>query len=229
MAEPKFVYHPTTPPDVEPTSFRVYTDGAPEVDDAYLGTVYQTADKGWVADWSKRNDAPAIAMPGFQSQLYAAQALYWFAPPAQSVRSRPIGQSAPVSDERIIDLSGCGCCVSNDCDCEGLNRISRRFGTPQTYAVQPSLIPVHGVLVSLLPLGDGDFLVDFNTRGVGTGIGYLLYRDDGCFNVRIGSKEIGVAATQDSGMWAVFKHHTGANSYERLTQGFEPHEKPVYA
>ncbi|WP_406004631.1 hypothetical protein [Streptomyces sp. NBC_00987] len=30
MTEPAFIHHPTTPPDVKPTSFQVYTDGAPE-------------------------------------------------------------------------------------------------------------------------------------------------------------------------------------------------------
>ncbi|MEU7156001.1 hypothetical protein AB0A98_06090 [Streptomyces chrestomyceticus] len=171
MPDPKFIYHPTTPPDVEPTRFDVFVDNAPDVDDAYLGKVYQTADGNWVADWSKRNDAPSIAMPGFATKECAASALYWYAPPTQSVRSRPIGQRVPVSDERAIDLSQCGCCVNNGCECEGMNRISQRLGTTQTYQVQPSLIPEPGVLIDAMPLDNGDFLVDLNTRGAGAGIG----------------------------------------------------------
>lgn len=223
--EPKFIYHPTTPPDQEPTRFQVYTETAPDIDDAYLGMVYQTADGQWVADWSKRNDAPANAMPGFGSKEYAASALYWFAPPAQSARSRPAGQVVSLTDERKIDLSVCGCCVDNGCACEGSNRVSQRFGIKQSYEIMPSLIPEHGVLVSLMPMGDsGDFLVDMNTWGAGSGIGYLQRRDDGRFDVRVGHKSIGIAPKPETGMWACLQAHTGTKRYSRLVDGFEPHE-----
>ncbi|MFV0135564.1 hypothetical protein ACLGIH_20470 [Streptomyces sp. HMX87] len=229
MSAPRFIYHPTTPPGDEPTRFQVYVDpvgSALEVDDTYLGTVYLTSGGGWVADWSKLNGAPALAMPGFQSKEDAASALYWFAPPAQSARSRPAGRALSMSDERKIDLSQCGCCVNNDCECEGLNRISQRFGVTQTYQVQPSLIPAPGALFSLLPMKDsGDFLVDLNTWGAGSGIGYLQQRDDGRFDVRVGAKSLGIAPSPETGMWACLQAHTGTKLYGRLLDGFESHDQ----
>ncbi|MDX3020005.1 hypothetical protein [Streptomyces acidiscabies] len=228
MPEPTFIYHPTTPPDGEPTRFQVYVEQVPDVDDAFLGTVYQTADNGWVADWSKLNGTPSNAMPGFRSKQYAASALYWFAPPAQSARSRPAGQIVPMSDERVVDTSLCGCCINNRCECEGANRVSERYGTTQSYEVQPSLIPEHGVLVSLMPMPDGDFLVDFNTRDAGSGIGYLQRHHDGRYHVRMGPKAIGIAATPEAAMWAALRDHTGSTFYEHLTKEFVAHEKPIY-
>ncbi|KOT51139.1 MULTISPECIES: hypothetical protein [Streptomyces] len=221
--QPTFIYHPTTPSDVEPTRFQVYVSNAPDIADAYVGTVYQTADGDWVADWSKRNDAFPIEMRGFATKEYAASALYWYAPPTQSVRSRPIGQRVPVSDERAIDPSQCGCCVNTGCECEGMNRISQRFGTTQTYQVQPSLIPEHGVLVSLEPINDGDFLVDLNTRGAGSGIGYLQQRDDGRYDVRVGHTSVGIAPSPEIGMWACFKEHTTTKIYNKIIKGFNHH------
>ena len=225
MPEPGFIYHPTNPPGEEPTRFQVYSAKSPDIDDAYLGVVYQTADNAWVADWSKHNGAPAIAMPGFKSKQDAASALYWFAPPTQSARSRPAGQVVSLTDEQKIDTSVCGCCIANDCDCEGSNRVSQRFGIKQSYEIQPSLIPTYGVLVSLMPMKDsGDFLVDFNTRGCGTGIGYLAKRDDGRYDVRVGHRSLGAASSPETGMWAAFKAHTSTKTYDRYVQGFEPHE-----
>ncbi|MEU0214046.1 hypothetical protein ABZ281_02615 [Streptomyces sp. NPDC006265] len=224
MPEPKFKYQPD---NEEETRFKVYTD-APGDDDGFLyqGIVYETADGGWVADWTGRSSNP-IAMPGFKTQEYAASALYWFAPPAQSFGSRPAGKGAV--DERQIDMSECGCCVKNGCDCEGLNRISERFGTKQTYEVSPSLIPAPGVLVCLMPMPDGDFLVDCNTWGSGSGIGYLQQRDDGRYTVRVGRKSIGIAPKPETGMWACLQAHTGTKFYSKLVKGFEPHDKPVYS
>ncbi|MEV7870163.1 hypothetical protein AB0P17_29650 [Streptomyces sp. NPDC088124] len=90
------------------------------------------------------------------------------------------------------------------------------------------LLPKHGVLISLVPINDGDFYVDLNTRGVGRGLGYLQRRDDGRYDVRMGPKVIGIAATPEAGMWATSKVHTRSKFYERLTKGFEAHEKPIY-
>ncbi|MFB7917040.1 hypothetical protein [Streptomyces sp. NPDC056061] len=226
MPKPEFIYHPTTPPGEEPTRFQVYSKRSADIDDAYLGTVYLTAGGEWVADWSTRNGAPNIAMPGFGSKASAAEALYWFAPPAQSLRSRPAGKQLGGVDERPVDMSRCGCCVNNDCECEGLNRISQRVGTAQSYEICPSLIPETGVLVSLMPFRDSsDFLVDFNTRGIGTGIGYLQHRDDGRYDVRVGQKSIGTAATPEVGMWACFQAHTATKSFAQLLEHFEPHQE----
>ncbi|PNE43393.1 hypothetical protein [Streptomyces noursei] len=223
MPEPEFIYHPT---NEEQTRFQVYDGNAPEVDHAFLGSIYEAADDTWVADWSKLNGAPSRAMPGFASKQRAAEALYWYAPPTQSVRSRPIGLRVPVWDERDLDLSQCGCCKNSGCECEGLNRISQRLGTPQTYLAQPSLIPAHGVLVSLLPMGDDDFLVECDTRGAGSGIGSLRRRDDGRYDVAVGAA-IGIASTPETGVWAVLRAHTGTKGYARLLEGFEEHEGPT--
>ncbi|WP_274032632.1 hypothetical protein [Streptomyces sp. MMBL 11-1] len=218
MPTPTFTFHPTTPPDEKPTNFQVYADKVPDVDDAYLGIVYLTAGGEWVADWHKRNGAPSIAMPGFGSKQSAAEALWWYAPPSQSVRSRPIGQTTPVSDERTIDLSACGCCITNGCDCEGLNRNSQRFKTEQTYQIHPSLIPAPGVLISLMPMDNGDFLVDLNTRGMGTGIGYLQRQENGRYDVLMGQKSLGTVEAPEVGMWAVLQAHTTTRSYSRLVE-----------
>jgi hypothetical protein len=139
--------------------------------------------------------------------------------------SRPASQAKLAPDERKIDMSVCGCCVNNGCDCEGLNRISQRFGTTQSYAVQPSLIPPHGVLVSLMPMKDsGDYLVDLNTQGAGSGIGYLQQLDDGRYDVRMGMKSIGTAPRPETGMWACLQAHTGTKRYGQLTKDFEPQQ-----
>jgi hypothetical protein len=219
VSESKFHYQPE---NEEETRFKVYTD-APGDGDGFLyqGIVYETADRNWVADWTGRG-IEAVAVPGFATKEYAASALYWFTPPAQSFGSRPAGKHLGVFDELNIDKSVCGCCINNDCDCEGYNRVSERFGTTQSYEVQPSLIPPYGVLVSLMPMPDGDFLVDSNTRGASSGIGYLQKRDDGRFTVRIGHKTIGVAQKPETGMWACLQAHTSRKSYSRLVEGFEP-------
>lgn len=222
MPEPKFHYQAE---NEDETRFKVYTD-APGDSDGFLyqGIVYETADGGWVADWTGRS-VESIAMPGFRSKEYAASTLYWFTPPTQSFGSRQAGKRLGVTDELKIDTSVCGCCINNDCECEGTNRISERFGTTQSYEVQPSLIPAYGVLVSLMPMKDsGDFLVDFNTRGASSGIGYLQQRDDGRYDVRVGHKSIGIVPKPETGMWMCFKAHTGTKFYGRLVEGFEPHE-----
>ncbi|UQA91355.1 hypothetical protein [Streptomyces halobius] len=225
MPEPKFHYQPM---NEEGTRFKVYTDAPGDADGfLYQGIVYETADRSWVADWTGRS-VESIAMPGFTSSEYAASALYWFTPPTQSFGSRLAGKKAGTMDERVIDTSQCGCCVNNGCECEGTNRISERFGTTQSYEVQPSLIPAPGVLVSLMPLKDGDFLVDFNTQGCGSGIGYLQKRDDGRYDVRMGHKSIGIAPKPETGMWACLQAHTGTKFYSMLIEGFEPHEHPIH-
>lgn len=222
MSTPTFRYQPV---NEEETRFKVFTD-APGDDDGFLyqGIVYETADRNWVADWEGRSSNP-IAMPGFATRQYAAEALYYYAPPAQSFGSRPAGKRLGLVDEIKIDLSQCGCCVNNGCECEGLNRISQRFGVTQSYQVQPSLIPVPGALFSLMPTPDGDFLVDCNTQGSGSGIGYLQQRDDGRYDVRVGAKSIGIAPSPETGMWACLKAHTGTKLYGRLLDGFEPHDQ----
>ncbi|MFC9505473.1 hypothetical protein [Streptomyces sp. NPDC057002] len=90
--------------------------------------------------------------------------------------------------------------------------------------MNPDLIPVPGVLVSLQPLKDEGYLVDLNTRGAGTGIGYLANRDDGRVDVRLGTMSIGIADKPETGMWAVLKAYTGDKFYDKLVAGFEPHE-----
>ncbi|MFH9731804.1 hypothetical protein [Streptomyces sp. NPDC017260] len=238
MSTPKFHYQPD---DVEGTRFKVYTD-APGDDAGFLfqGIVYETADGGWAADWTGRS-SNSIAMPGFKTAEYAAMTLYWYQPPVQSFGTRPAGRSGPYEryiqpsrpasramlapDERKIDLSQCGCCVNNGCECEGLNRISQRFGTSQSYQVQPSLIPEYGVMISLMPMKDEGFLVDLNTRGASNGIGYLHKRDDGRYDVRAGHKSVGIAAKPETGMWACLQAHTGTRIYGRLIEGFEPHQE----
>lgn len=224
MTEPTFHYHPE---NEDETQFKVHIDAPGDSDEfLYLGIVFETADRNWVADWTGRSSNP-IAVPGFATKVYAAGALYWLAAPVQSFGSRPAGVDVPAVDERNIDLSQCGCCVNNGCDCEGLNRISQLFGTKQAYDVQPSLIPAPGVLVSLLPMKDsGDFLVDCNTHGSGSGIGYLQQRDDDRYDVRVGCKSLGIAERPETGMWVCLQGHTGTKFYSKLTEGFEPHEEP---
>lgn len=225
MSKLKFHFHPE---DKSETRFSVHTKAPSDSEGPlYLGIVYQTVDSTWVADWTGRSAHP-IAVPGFATKEHAADALYWFAAPVQSLGSRPVGQVVPLTDERTIDLSECACCITNHCECEGTNRVSQRFGIPQSYEIQPSLIPEHAALVSLLPMAGGDFLVDLNTRGAGTGIGYLQRRDDARYAVRVGSKEIGIASTPEAGMWATLQDHTGSKTYARLIKGFAPHKKPIY-
>ncbi|UXX93943.1 hypothetical protein N7U49_21275 [Streptomyces sp. AD2-2] len=217
MSEPKFQYQPE---NEDGTRFKIYTDAPGDTEGLlYQGIVFETADRNWVADWTGRNSNP-IAMPGFATKEYAADALYWFTPPTQSFGSRPAGQSLGAVDELKIDLSVCGCCINNDCDCEGYNRVSQRFATKQTYEVQPSLIPTPGVLISLLPMPDGDYLVDCNTHGAGSGIGYLQKRDDGRYDVRMGHRSVGSADSPETGMWACFKLHTGTKIYGKFVEGF---------
>ncbi|MFE5853160.1 hypothetical protein ACFQ61_08060 [Streptomyces sp. NPDC056500] len=90
--------------------------------------------------------------------------------------------------------------------------------------LNPELLPKHGVLISLVPINDGDFLVDLNTRGVGKTIGYLQRRDDDRYDVRVGHISVGSADTPETGMWACLKLHTGTKSYDRITDGFVPYE-----
>ncbi|MFF8283285.1 hypothetical protein ACF06W_11250 [Streptomyces albus] len=90
--------------------------------------------------------------------------------------------------------------------------------------LNPELLPKHGVLISLEPINGNDFLVDLNTRGAGSGIGYLQQRDDGRYDVRVGHKSIGIAPMAETGMWACLQGYTGTKFYSKLTEGFEPHE-----
>ncbi|MEW1922199.1 hypothetical protein [Streptomyces sp. NPDC088360] len=92
--------------------------------------------------------------------------------------------------------------------------------------LNPELLPKHGVLVSLVPINDGDFLVDLNTRGVGSGIGYLQQRADGRYDVRVGPRSVGTADEPETGMWACLKQHTGTKIYDKIIKGFNPH--PVH-
>ncbi|MFD9868526.1 hypothetical protein ACFXI8_27155 [Streptomyces niveus] len=216
---PKFHFQPD---NEEQTRFKVFTDTPGDNNGLlYLGVVYETADRNWVAEWAGRSTT-SIAMPGFATLQYAAEALHYYERPVQSLGSRPAGQHLGLVDERNIDLSVCGCCINNHCECEGTSRVSQQTGIKQSYEIQPSLIPQHGVLVSLMPMPDGDFLVDMNTRGAGSGIGYLQRRDDGRYNVRIGSRAIGIAAAPEAGMWATLRDHSGSKFYVSLTKGFEP-------
>ncbi|MET9360448.1 hypothetical protein ABZX93_06020 [Streptomyces sp. NPDC006632] len=102
-----------------------------------------------------------------------------------------------------------------------------RSGTTPSYEVQPSLIPEHGVLISLAPINDGDFLVDLNTRGAGSGIGYLQQRDDGTYDTRLGSIHVGIATTPEAGMWAIIALHTTHKSYAPMLKGFTPSEDQI--
>ncbi|WP_405749317.1 hypothetical protein OG232_04315 [Streptomyces sp. NBC_01411] len=218
MPEPKFRY---VPDNEEETRFKVYSD-TPDDGALYYGIVYQTADNRWVADWTGRSSNP-IALPGLATKQYAASMLHWFAPPVQSFGSRPAGQEVPTVDERTIDTSQCGCCMTNHCECEGLDRVSQRFDTPQSYALHPSLIPEYGLLVSLLPMAHGDFLVDLDTRGAGSGIGYLQQRDDGRYDVRVGARSIGIAERPETGMWVCLQAFTATKRYSAFTKGFNHH------
>lgn len=219
--QPTFRYQPE---NEEGTRFKVYTDAPGDAEGfLYQGIVYETADGGWVADWTGRGNHK-IAMPGFKSRTDAASTLYWFAPPTQSFGSRPAGKSAPAVDEPLIDLSKCGCCIGNNCDCEGDARVSQQLVMVPSYQVRPWLIPPIGALVSLVPM-DEDFIVDLNTRGCGSGIGYLQRRDDGRYDVRMGFKSLGVAQQPETGMWACFRAHTATKTYDRFVQGFEPHQE----
>ncbi|MFE7114930.1 hypothetical protein ACFU99_05830 [Streptomyces sp. NPDC057654] len=219
---PQFRYQPV---NAEETRFKVYSDAPGDSDGIlYYGIVYQTADNRWVADWTGRSSNPT-AVPGFATKEYAADALYWFATPVQSFVSRPAGRGTLAVDERPIDLPLCGCCVNNYCECEGLNRIAQYSSTPQSYNVQPSLVPEFGALFSLLPMADGDFLVNFDTRGAGSGIGYLRQCDDGRYDVQVGTTSIGIAERPETGMWACLQAHTSTQRYSGLTRGFVPHEE----
>ncbi|MGW3153781.1 hypothetical protein [Streptomyces sp. NPDC001089] len=56
--------------------------------DALLGHVHETAGAGVVATWTDEEGNELVGMPGFDSIDRAAEALYWFDPPMQSIRSR---------------------------------------------------------------------------------------------------------------------------------------------
>ncbi|WP_405775906.1 hypothetical protein [Streptomyces sp. NBC_01538] len=196
MSEPHFHYEALNQ-DGTRSTVHEGAPGAARETWRYLGIVYETAGAGWVADWGTRGH---VAMPGFKDSDDAAGALYWFAPPAQSFGSRPAGRTASRMDEQP--------------------------DTEESYRVRPSLIPHPGVLVSLMPMrGGGDFLVDCNTWGVGSGIGYLERHEDGQFDVRIDDKVIGETESPEAGMWAVLKDFTGSGSYERLLADFTPSGK----
>ncbi|MGW1180216.1 hypothetical protein [Streptomyces drozdowiczii] len=89
--------------------------------------------------------------------------------------------------------------------------------------LNPELLPKHGALISLVPINDGDFLVDLDTRGVGSGIGYLQQRDNGRYDVRVGHSSVGTADSPETGMWACLKFHTGTKTYDKIIKGFTLH------
>lgn len=55
--------------------------------DRLLGHVHDTAGAGAVATWVDADGNDLIGMTGFMSLDAAAETLYWFAPPSQSLRS----------------------------------------------------------------------------------------------------------------------------------------------
>ncbi|MFD7537450.1 hypothetical protein [Streptomyces sp. NPDC059819] len=98
---------------------------------------------------------------------------------------------------------------------------------PRPRSLNPELLPAHGVLISLEPINGNDFFVDLNTRGAGTGIGYLQQRDDGSYDTRLGSIHVGIAASPEAGMWAVLALHTTHKRYAPLLKGFTPSEEQI--
>lgn len=82
------------------------------------------------------------------------------------------------------------------------------------------------MLLSLEP-NDGDFLVDANTRGMGTRLGYLQRRDDGEYDVRLGAITVGRAKTPQAGLWAIAALHTTDKRYTPLLKGFTPCEDDI--
>lgn len=58
------------------------------VSDVRLGHVHETAGAGVVATWVDDDGNDLIGMPGFATLDAAADALYWFDAPYQSIRSR---------------------------------------------------------------------------------------------------------------------------------------------
>ncbi|MEV6309926.1 hypothetical protein AB0M10_15175 [Streptomyces sp. NPDC051840] len=176
--QPQFAYEPTDPDDETSLKCRVRLKRTGEV----LGVVYPTKGAGWVVEHAGLTGKQG-AVHGFKNEHLAAEFLYWFKAPEQSVRTNP--QDRPRS-------------------------------------LSPDVLPERGMLLSLEPVSDGDFLVDANTRGAGTSLGYLQRRDDGHFTVRIGSIAFGTAATPEAGMWAVLAMHTTHKSFKPLLDGFTP-------
>jgi hypothetical protein len=217
MPTPQFYYEPTAKED----HFQVLIDGTETDTRQHLGFTYETSGSGWVADWTGRNGEP-IAMPGFMNQLAAAEALYWFATPVQAFTSRPAGAQVATIDELKADGSACGCCLRNGCGCEGTDRVLQRYSVASSVELSPSLLPQHGVLISLMPFGNGDFMVDLNTRGFGRGIGYLQQRDDGGYDVLREHLIAGSVSDPWTGLWEVIQHHTGTANYRQLLAGFQP-------
>ncbi|AZM47856.1 hypothetical protein DMB38_20525 [Streptomyces sp. WAC 06738] len=99
--------------------------------------------------------------------------------------------------------------------------------TDRPRPLNPELLPKHGVLISLEPINGDDFLVDLNTRGAGSGIGYLQQRDDGTYDTRLGSIHVGIATTPEAGLWAVMALHTTHKRYAPLLEGFTPSEDQI--
>ncbi|WNI17680.1 hypothetical protein [Actinacidiphila sp. ITFR-21] len=95
--------------------------------------------------------------------------------------------------------------------------------------LSPDVLPRYGVLLALVPVGDGDFLVDANTRGAGTGLGYLQRLDNGEYDVRLGAISVGRAKTPWAGLHAVAALHTTDERFVPLLKGFTPCEddRPV--
>ncbi|WP_030894330.1 hypothetical protein [Streptomyces sp. NRRL F-5053] len=88
--------------------------------------------------------------------------------------------------------------------------------------LNPELLPKHGVLISLEPINGNNFLVALDTRGAGSGIGYLQQRDDGTYDTRVGFTQVGIADTPEAGLWAVLALHTTHKRYAPMLKGFTP-------
>jgi hypothetical protein len=215
-----FTFEPVNPESS--TRHKVYFTSPDNAIKELLGTVWESADTGWTADFTT-SDAQDIGVPGFVDKETAANFLYWYAPPIQSVRSRPHGRANPATatdTPATSDVPVCACCIDNDCACEGTRQRASHTGAEINAATRPSLIPAHSVLFSLVKVGDG-YLVDMNTRGLGTGIGYLQEIDDSTYSVRLNREKVGRATNVEAGMWAVIQLHTGTPRYARLINGFE--------
>lgn len=215
-----FTFEPMNPESS--TRHRVYFTSPDSAIKELLGTVWESAGNGWSADFTT-GDAQGIGVPGFVDKETAANFLYWYAPPAQSVRSRPYGRakSGTATDTPATsDVPVCACCIDSDCACEGTRQRSSHTGAEISAATRPSLIPVHGVLFSLVKVGDG-YLVDMNTRGMGTGIGYLQELDDSTYSVGLNREKVGRATSLEAGMRAVIQLHTRTPRYARLIKEFE--------
>lgn len=102
-------------------------------------------------------------------------------------------------------------------------RSDRTNPTSAPRSLNPELLPEHGVLISLVPINEGDFFVDMTTKGVETDIGYLQRGDDGRYEVRVGHRGVGRCAEPETGMWACLQLHTQTKHYAPLAD-FVPYK-----